>query len=206
MSRQKAIRHIYREQQEGKFEALWKWAKRGENKRERYKRWRALQRWAQGHRDNSHGEEREKWNNRRKAYRKQKRRVLRRMRDETSGGGGVVLTSGSPHWGGCEDIIQNEVLPIYVRHGVPITSGKRWETFGNPTSDHHMSQVNASARDAGTANNYSLRDEVMRALGVGGGISDYGAYYITRSGASFRVQPIAGTHGTGPHLHIGIRR
>lgn len=126
-----------------------------------------------------------------------KRKLRRRDR--------VVLSSGSPHWGGCEDIIRNEVLPVFSNASVPITSGKRTETFGNPTSDHHTSQVNASARDAGTANNYALADRVGASLGIGG-VDDYVAYYIIRQGARFRVQIIAGTHGTGPHLHVGIRR
>jgi DNA gyrase/topoisomerase IV subunit A len=117
----------------------------------------------------------------------------------------VVVQAGAPHWGGCEDILASEVVPVAAAAGVASTSGKRSETFGNPDSDHHTSQTTASARDFATANNYGLRDQIMRALGVTGAISDYGAYYIERAGRTFRVQPIAGTHGTGPHLHIGIR-
>lgn len=130
-----------------------------------------------------------------------KERLLRRLHDPR-----VVLTSGAPHWGGCEDILANEVVPVLRGAGVTVTSGKRSETYGNPTSDHHTSQLTASARDAATVNNFALRDRVMHALGVEGAILDYHSYYIVRSGARFRVQPIAGTHGTGPHLHIGIRR
>lgn len=124
-------------------------------------------------------------------------RAIRRRR--------VVVSAGAPHWGGCEDIIRNEVVPVGRKAGVPVSSGKRSETYGNPTSDHHTSQLTASARDFATANDYGLRDAIMRKLGVGGSISDYGAYYVKRSGRTFRVQPIAGTHGTGPHLHIGVR-
>lgn len=116
----------------------------------------------------------------------------------------VIVKSGAPHWGGSEDIIANEVVPVAKAAGVAATSGKRTETFGNPGSDHHVSQVVASARDFATANNYTLRDKIMRALGVNQRIQDYGSYYITRAGKTFRVQPIAGTHGTGPHLHVGV--
>lgn len=117
----------------------------------------------------------------------------------------VVVSPGSPHWGGCEDIIVNEIVPVAKKAGVAETSGKRSETYGNPDSDHHTSQTTASARDFATDSNFSLRDKIMRKLGVKGGITDYGAYYIRRAGRTFRVQPIAGTHGTGPHLHMGLR-
>lgn len=117
----------------------------------------------------------------------------------------VTIAAGSPHWGGSDDILRNEVEPVAAQWGYRPNSAKRTESFGNPGSDHHTSQTTASARDFPTGNNYALRDAIMRALGVGGPISDYGNYYITRGGRRYRVQPIAGTHGTGPHLHIGVR-
>ena len=117
-----------------------------------------------------------------------------------------VFTSGSPHWGGADDILEREVEPVARRHGLEPNSAKRTETYGNPSSDHYVGNTTASARDFPTANNYALRNEIMRALGVEAVISDYGSYYIYRDGYRFRVQPIAGTHGTGPHLHIGVAR
>lgn len=136
------------------------------------------------------------------------KRVVKGGRCPSSGGSGsgVDISAGSPHWGGAEDIIRNEVVPVARAAGVGSTSGKRTATYGNPGSDHHVSQTLASARDFGTANNYALRNRIMRRLGVTSAIRDYGSYYIKRGGHTFRVQPIAGTHGTGPHLHIGIRR
>lgn len=107
-------------------------------------------------------------------------------------------------WGGSRGVT-DEVVRI-VNGRVPITSRKRWATFGNPGSDHHMSQVWADAVDFGTANNHALKNEISRRLGGPSTLADYGNFYITRQGKRFRVQIIAGTHGTGPHLHVGVRR
>lgn len=87
-----------------------------------------------------------------------------------------------------------------------VSSRKRWLTFGNPGSDHHRSQRDADAVDFRLANDFATRDAIMRRLGVEGEIADFGHYPITHNGRRFRVQPIAGTHGTGPHLHMGVRR
>lgn len=106
-------------------------------------------------------------------------------------------------WGGCRGVT-NEVIAV-VNGRVPITSRKRWATFGNPGSDHHMSQRNADAVDFGTAENYDLAREIVSKLG-GSWSGDYDSFVITRKGKNFRVQIIAGTHGTGPHLHVGVRR
>lgn len=96
--RQKAIQHIYREAKHP-LGSLWDWARRGNTKRGRYRRWRSLQFWAQGNRDNSSGDEREKWNGIRKIYRKQKRKVYRRIHDnddDVSGSGLIVTLDGKP--------------------------------------------------------------------------------------------------------------
>ena len=106
-------------------------------------------------------------------------------------------------WGGSRGVV-NEVISV-VNGRVPITSRKRWATFGNPGSDHHMSQRSADAVDFATANNYALAREIARKLG-GSWSGDYDSFYITRKGRRYRVQIIAGTHGTGPHLHVGVRR
>lgn len=135
-------------------------------------------------------------------WREAKRAVREARRAEDA----LDVSPGAPHWGGSEDIILNEVVPVARAAGISRNSGKRTETYGNPGSDHHVSQVNASAADFPTANNYTLRNQIMKALGVTAVINDYGNYTIEREGHRFRVQPIAGTHGTGPHLHIGIRR
>jgi hypothetical protein len=112
--------------------------------------------------------------------------------------------TGTGAWGGSMSIVEQEVVPIMTKYG-PITSRKRTETFGNPSSDHYVGNTTAYAADCGIAERHDVLDEIGRALGIGP-MTDYASYYITRSGNRFRVQGIAGTHGTGPHLHLGVRR
>lgn len=108
-------------------------------------------------------------------------------------------------WGGSKWIVRREVWPVVRDHGIRRTSAKRRETFGNPGSDHFIGNRKSYAEDYATASNYALADEIGRALGVGN-VSDYTHYFIHRRGHVYRVQVIAGTHGTGPHLHVGVRR
>lgn len=112
---------------------------------------------------------------------------------------------GAPAWGGSELIIQREVIPAVksVRPNVTVTSGKRTETFGNPGSDHHVSQTRASARDFALTNDGTARNAVSRRL-AGRDSADYEAVFFEYEGHEYRLQGIAQTHGTGPHLHEGI--
>jgi hypothetical protein len=107
-------------------------------------------------------------------------------------------------WGGSRGVT-DEVVRI-VGERAPITSRKRTATFGNPGSDHHVSQVSADAVDFGIANAHWLKNEISRRLGGPSTLADFGNFFITRKGRRYRVQIIAGTHGTGPHLHVGVRR
>jgi hypothetical protein len=107
-------------------------------------------------------------------------------------------------WGGSRQVT-NEVVRI-VAGRAPITSRKRWETFGNPMSDHYMGNETADAVDFGIAEAHWLKNEISRKLGGPSLLADYGSFAIRRNGRTFRVQMIAGTHGTGPHLHVGVRR
>jgi hypothetical protein len=108
-------------------------------------------------------------------------------------------------WGGSR-AVTNEIIRI-VDGRAPVTSRKRTATFGNPGSDHHVSQRTADAVDFGIAEAYSLARDIAARLGVAGGwTGDYDSLTIERNGRSYRVQMIAGTHGTGPHLHCGVRR
>lgn len=115
--------------------------------------------------------------------------------------------SGTGAWSGSKSIVQNEVMPVARRWGIGTTSAKRWATFGNPGSDHWMGNRTSYAKDFATSSNYSFGVAIGDALGVpyNGSQDDYRAFYIIRAGKSFRVQIICGTHGTGPHTHIGIR-
>jgi hypothetical protein len=116
--------------------------------------------------------------------------------------------SGEGPWGGCQSIIQREVIPVGKRWGIPVTSRKRSQTYGNPDSDHYIGNELAYAVDFGTDSNYAFGMAIGRALGVpyNGIESDYQNFYINRAGHQFRVQVICSTHGSGPHCHCGIRR
>jgi hypothetical protein len=132
---------------------------------------------------------------------KRKSRPKGRKKDQRADGKGL--------WGGSKRVVTREVDPIVERHGIRRTSGKRRETFGNPSSDHFVGNLTAFARDYATANNHDLKNKIGRKLGIvkkGESVQDYKAYYLRRGGRRFRIQLIAATHGTGPHLHIGVRR
>jgi hypothetical protein len=194
--------HIRKLYDRAGFDALWAWAKDGKGKRERYRRFRALQRWAQGNRDNSSGDEREAWNNRRKAYRSQKLKILRRINDTPDLGTGA--------WGGSESIIEATVLQVFIRHGIPVTSLKRTFTLGNPSSDHWTGNTTAYAADGGIASAQWLHGQIAgeftkKNIPLSAVPTDYAHVYCRASGNQFRYQGIAATHGTGPHYHAGVR-
>lgn len=127
----------------------------------------------------------------------------------------------SPRWGHCRGLT-NRIISIVVTATKPdgisrrawrkriVTSRKRWATYGNPGSDHHKSQRTADAVDFAFANAFGLRDKVLRELDYDGPVSDYANITVYHRGflkrrRAFRLQPIAGTHGIGPHLHMGVR-
>ena len=99
----------------------------------------------------------------------------------------------------------NEVIRI-VGDRARITSRKRVATLGNPGSDHHVSQRTADAVDFDIGDAYPLADEISRRLGGPRDVADFERFTIRRNGRDYRVQIIAGSHGTGPHLHVGVRR
>lgn len=135
---------------------------------------------------------------------KRKRRQ-RRERDK------VNLSYGAPHWGGSEDILDNESDPIARKAGVPLTSAKRSATdpltLANPGSDHSVLATGASAHDYGTFTGAGLAANIAKALGISGYYSGtYTGYYIERAGATFRVQILWAVEGHYNHVHAGIRR
>jgi hypothetical protein len=107
-------------------------------------------------------------------------------------------------WGGSRQVT-NEIIRI-VNGRAQVTSRKRTETFGNPGSDHHVSQTTADAVDFAIAEAHWLKNEISRRLGGPGDLPDYASFNVRRGVRTYRVQLIAGTHGTGPHLHVGVRR
>lgn len=110
-------------------------------------------------------------------------------------------------WGGSRRIT-NEIIGI-VGARARVTSRKRWELFGNPGSDHYRGNLTADAVDFGIATAYSLAREIAKKLG-GEWSGDYDSFTVSRrhrgQDRNYRVQIIAGTHGTGPHLHVGVKR
>jgi len=107
-------------------------------------------------------------------------------------------------WGGSR-AVTNEVIRI-VGARARVTSRKRVVTFGNPGSDHHVSQATADAVDFDARDAHDLADEISRKLGGPRDIADFQRFTIRRNGRDYRVQIIAAAHGTGPHLHVGVRR
>lgn len=124
---------------------------------------------------------------------------------------GINTSAGSPHWGGSEDILQNECDPVARRYGIPVTSIKRSATdpltISNPGSDHSVLATTASAHDYGTFSGANFAHSVASALGIGGySTGNYNNYYIVRNGTTFRVQILWAVAGHYNHVHVGIRR
>lgn len=117
--------------------------------------------------------------------------------------------SSDNKWAGCRAVTNKAIRIVDGR--APVTSRKRWELFGNPDSAHYRGNKTKDGVDFGTAENYSLAREIARELG-GEWSGDYDSFTITfksrfwRRARRFTVQIIAGTHGTGPHLHVGVER
>ncbi|HXR30817.1 MAG TPA: hypothetical protein VN752_06720 [Solirubrobacterales bacterium] len=113
---------------------------------------------------------------------------------------------------GATAIIKYEVIPILHAAGVPVTSRKRWATFGNPSSDHWLGNRDADAVDGATfAENNELGSAIVSALKQRKTeMSSFAEFEITRShtgsAETYRVQVITEEHGTGPHIHIGVKR
>lgn len=113
---------------------------------------------------------------------------------------------------GATAIVKYEIIPVLHAAGVPVTSRKRWATFGNPSSDHWMGNRDADAVDGGTfSNNDELGGEVVTALKNRKSTMDgFVEFEITRSHTgseeTYRIQVITEPHGTGPHIHNGVKR
>ena len=90
------------------------------------------------------------------------------------------------------------------------TSRKRpsWHPLSraNPGSDHNMGNAGADASDYATVENHGLKNEISRANGGPNTVADFQTWTTQRGGHTYVHQLIAGTHGTGPHLHYGVHR
>lgn len=114
---------------------------------------------------------------------------------------------------GSTAIIKYEVIPVLHAAGIPVTSRKRWATFGNPSSDHFMGNRDADAVDGGTfSNNNTVGGKIVAALKntKSARMAGFIEFEITRSHTgseeTYRIQVITEPHGTGPHLHTGCKR
>jgi lysozyme len=127
-----------------------------------------------------------------------RRRFKRRMEKKAHAGDAL--------WGGSRYFTNRAIEFVGAR--ADVTSRKRVATFGNPGSDHHVSQLTADAVDFGIAEAHTLADELAAHLGGPSDIVDYQRFNVRnpQNGGLYRLQLIAGTHGTGPHLHLGARR
>lgn len=139
--------------------------------------------------------------------RKHAKAAIRRLRAQRK-----KLVADRFKFKGATAIIKYEVVPILHAAGVPVTSRKRWQTFGNPSSDHWMGNRDADAVDGGTfAENNELGSAIVTALKQRKSeMSSFAEFEITRShtgsAETYRVQVITEEHGTGPHIHIGVKR
>lgn len=134
-------------------------------------------------------------------------RAIRRLRKQRR-----KLVADRFKYKGATAIIKYEVIPILHAAGVPVTSRKRWETFGNPSSDHWKGNKDADAVDGGTfVENDELGSAIVTALKQRKStMTAFAEFTIDRShtgsAETYRVQVITEEHGTGPHIHIGVKR
>lgn len=123
---------------------------------------------------------------------------------------------GTGDLGGSRSITDQIVEPEYDKAGVPVTSRKRPASHplsrSNPSSDHNEANVTADALDGGTANNFTLARRAAAKIASaadevqGSWDGDYDTFNVRFGDRWFRIQIIAGTHGTGAHIHEGTRR
>jgi hypothetical protein len=92
---------------------------------------------------------------------------------------------------------------LAARHGAPITAND--EPGHAVGGDHDPSLANATADDIGGSEKQRRRifNDLTRTLGVRG---TYGGADINITRNGIRYQIISRPHGTGPHLHVGMRR
>lgn len=114
---------------------------------------------------------------------------------------------------GSTAIIKYEVIPALQAAGVQVTSRKRWATFGNTSSDHWLGNSDADAADGAThSNNDELGSEIKAVLtdDPDATMDGFAEFTIVRahtgSPETYRVQIITEPHGTGPHIHNGVKR
>jgi hypothetical protein len=98
----------------------------------------------------------------------------------------------------------NLVDTVIGSYGAPITA--KQEPGHTPGGDHDPAVKGATARDIGgdEATRKRIFSELMERLGVEGATYKGPDVNVTRGGVRYQI--ISRDHGTGPHLHVGIRR
>lgn len=109
------------------------------------------------------------------------------------------------NWGGTSRPMASISRAVQRGAGVRTTSAKRTATFGNPGSDHHVSNTNASARDWGGSE--AQRRKAVRIINrILGTKHKFGGPDTNVTIDGIRYQIISRPHGTGPHVHLGAKR
>jgi hypothetical protein len=96
-----------------------------------------------------------------------------------------------------------------IRDRPAINSRKRLTTLGNPASDHFVGNVTADAVDFNLVNDQRAATRLAKRFGWRGAgeFPSFGTFTATNPrGRKYRIQIIWTTHGTGPHLHFGVKR
>lgn len=124
------------------------------------------------------------------------RKIVRRFEKAN---GRVKSQQLSGDWGGAEKATRQIVGGKNLANA---TSTKRSHTVGGASStgsDHHTSQKSAYAVDL--PHNQSALDRINKKLGTSLKLGqDQTVNY-----KGYRVQVITSPHGTGPHIHVGVR-
>jgi hypothetical protein len=120
-----------------------------------------------------------------------------------------TVASGTGPYGGSESVEREIERVVEAKRGECSGSEKRSASdplsIANPGSDHNEANTNAYAIDFYLVNDYEIA-YIVAAHFDADWAGDYDYFYAVRGGKTFRIQLIAGTHGTGPHFHTGTAR
>lgn len=143
----------------------------------------------------------------------ERRENLRRKLDKRGTLAGVRVTAkaGSPHFGGCGDVMEDFVEPFLVKRGLPLGSGKRTPAEnaavgGSATSDHLTTKTTTAARDFPTMAGEDDARALAKALGIAGWQpNSFTSFTFSVGGNTFRAQILWGAGiDHGDHVHVGI--
>lgn len=213
-TRREEVERIWRRHQgDHQGRHLADWAKRGNTRRERKRRWATIAEFAKDHAlsKKDAGEYRKAHRFRllrqwaRAKVRQLKRRIRRDRPDPTPPG----PSTGA--WGGSQAAGEAAVVRNASAYGVWISSRKRSRTdplsISNPSSDHNEANTTAYAWDIATFSGESVARAIARDLGIGNwSPGNYNSYTIQRAWGTFRVQILWAVSGHYNHVHVGIRR